>query len=113
MAPPLLSLRDVRVADGRNLMFDGVDIGLEKGARACLVGRNGAGKSTLLRMLVGTVAPDDGERTVRPGLKIAMVAQEPVIEGETLEAYVRTGGGAGAPGALGPGIVRPRSRSQY
>ena len=92
MAPPLLSLRDVRLADGRNLMFDGVSVGLEKGARACLVGRNGAGKSTLLRILAGTAAPDEGERTVRPGLKIALVTQEPVIEGESLEAYVRAGG---------------------
>ncbi len=92
MAPPLLNLRDVRLADGRALMFDGVNIALEKGARACLVGRNGAGKSTLLRILAGTAAPDEGERTARPGLKIALVAQEPVIDGESLEAYARAGG---------------------
>ena len=94
MAPPVLSLREVRLADGRMQLFDGVNLGLETGVRACLVGRNGAGKSTLLRMLVGSLAPDDGERIARPGLKIALVAQEPAVTGATLEAYAQAGGAA-------------------
>ena len=53
MAAPILSLRDVRLVDGRRMMFDGVDLALETRARACLVGRNGAGKSTLLRFSQG------------------------------------------------------------
>jgi ABC-type Mn2+/Zn2+ transport system ATPase subunit len=88
MAAPILALRDVRLADGRRLMFDGVDLGLERGARACLVGRNGAGKSTLLRVLAGRTAPDSGERFVTPGLRIALVDQEPRIEGDTLRVPV-------------------------
>ncbi|MGH7024654.1 MAG: ABC-F family ATP-binding cassette domain-containing protein [Caulobacteraceae bacterium] len=92
MAPPVLALRDVRLADGPRMLFDGVDIALERRARACLVGRNGAGKSTLLRMLQGQIAPDDGDRIVSPGLRIALVAQEPTIEGETLEAWATAGG---------------------
>ena len=50
---PVLALKDVRLADGPRMLFDGVDLALEPGVRACLVGRNGAGKSTLLRMLAG------------------------------------------------------------
>jgi ATP-binding cassette subfamily F protein uup len=92
MPPPVLQLRGVMLADGRNLMFDGVDLALEQGARACLVGRNGAGKSTLLRMLAGWTAPDAGERTAQPGLKVALVAQEPVINGASLEAFASGGG---------------------
>ena len=94
MAAPILSLRDVRLADGARLMFDGVDLGLERRVRACLVGRNGAGKSTLLRILAGTVATDGGERFATPGLKVALVAQEPAIEGESLLAYASAGGAA-------------------
>jgi ATP-binding cassette subfamily F protein uup len=92
MAPPLITLRGVRLVDGPRMLLDGVDLQLEKGARACLVGRNGAGKSTLLRILAGLAEPDDGERIVRPGLKIAMLAQEPAIDGETLGAWVMKGG---------------------
>ena len=33
MAPPIISLRDVRLVDGRRAMFDGVDLGLEARAR--------------------------------------------------------------------------------
>ncbi len=93
MPAPILQLRGVKLADGHSLLFDGVDVMLEKGARACLVGRNGAGKSTLLRILAGTAAPDAGERTSAPALKVALAAQEPVIAGASLEAFATAGGG--------------------
>jgi ATP-binding cassette subfamily F protein uup len=94
MAPPLLALRGVRLADGPRWLFDGVDLALEPRERACLVGRNGAGKSTLLRILAGTAAPDDGERTLPPGTRITLVAQEPALVGATLRDFAITGGAA-------------------
>ncbi|MBV9995288.1 MAG: ATP-binding cassette domain-containing protein [Caulobacteraceae bacterium] len=74
------------------MLFDGVDLALEPGLRACLVGRNGAGKSTLLRMLAGLIEPDGGERTMAPGTRIAVVAQEPAIGGQTLREHACAGG---------------------
>ena len=94
MAAPVLALRDVRLADGPRWLFDGVDLGLEARGRACLVGRNGAGKSTLLRILAGQTAPDDGERIVTPGLRVVLVSQEPLLEGETLLDFAAAGGAA-------------------
>ena len=64
MRAPILALKDVRLADGPLMLFDGVDLALDARVRACLVGRNGAGKSTLLRILAGQIEPDGGERTV-------------------------------------------------
>src|SRR5579862_7772428 len=90
--PPIIALKDVRLADGPRMLFDGVDLGLEPGVRACLVGRNGAGKSTLLRVLIGLTEPDGGERTLTPAARISLVAQEPDIAGETLLAYASAGG---------------------
>ena len=82
MRAPILACKDVRLADGPVMLFDGVDLGLEAGVRACLVGRNGAGKSTLLRVRAGESEADGGERTVTPGTRIGFVTQEPAIAGE-------------------------------
>jgi ABC transport system ATP-binding/permease protein len=92
MKPPVLALKDVRLADGPLMLFDGVDLALEARSRACLVGRNGAGKSTLLRILTGNAQPDAGERTAAPALRIAYVPQEPPVTGATLLDYATAGG---------------------
>jgi ATP-binding cassette subfamily F protein uup len=94
MAAPLLALRDVHLVDGRRELFAGVDLGLEAGGRACLVGRNGAGKSTLLRILAGTASPDSGERFAAPALRITLVSQEPEIAGASLLDFATAGGAA-------------------
>ena len=90
--PPIIALKDVKLADGPRMLFDGVDMALEAGVRACLVGRNGAGKSTLLRVLAGQTEPDGGDRALTPGLRVTFVAQEPVVTGESLADYASAGG---------------------
>ncbi|MDB5469170.1 MAG: elongation factor 3 [Caulobacter sp.] len=92
MRPPILALKDVRLVDGATTLFDGVDLALEPGVKACLVGRNGAGKSTLMRLLMAQIQSDAGERVVSPGARISVVPQEPKIVGETLLDYATAGG---------------------
>ncbi len=92
MKAPILALKDVRLADGPRMLFDGVDLALEARVRACLVGRNGAGKSTLLRVIAGEAQADSGERTITPGTRIAFVPQEPQIVGATLLDHAVAGG---------------------
>jgi len=92
--PPIMAMRDVRLADGAVQLFDGVDLALEPRVRATLVGRNGAGKSTLLKIIAGQIEPDGGERFLQPGTRSAFVPQEPVIAGETLTEYAIAGGAA-------------------
>ena len=92
MRAPILALKEVRLADGPMMLFDGVDLALDARNRACLVGRNGAGKSTLLRILSGQIEADAGERTVTPGTTVAFVPQEPEIVGETVLDHATSGG---------------------
>jgi ATP-binding cassette subfamily F protein 3 len=58
----VLELHTVHKAYGRQVVFDRVDLHVERGDRIAIVAPNGAGKSTLMRMLAGTEPPDRGER---------------------------------------------------
>ncbi|MGE3843873.1 MAG: ABC-F family ATP-binding cassette domain-containing protein [Vicinamibacterales bacterium] len=72
----VLELRGVRKAYGSNVVFDGLDLHIERGDRVALIGPNGAGKSTLMRMLSGTEPPDAGSRTVGHEVVMQYFAQD-------------------------------------
>jgi urea transport system ATP-binding protein len=50
---PLLNLSDVTVSYGQTPVLFNVDMAVEKGEIACILGRNGVGKTTLLRSVIG------------------------------------------------------------
>ncbi|MEA3412244.1 MAG: ATP-binding cassette domain-containing protein [Pseudomonadota bacterium] len=92
---PLVTLEKVSLAYGHRPLLDGVDLELRRGERVCLVGRNGEGKSSLLRVIAGEAAPDDGTLRIRPGMRVAGLAQE---AGATPEETVFDLVAAGLPG---------------
>ena len=79
--PPVLLLgcQAVSKAYGSRSLFEGLSFGLFEGDHVGLVGLNGSGKSTLLRILAGIEPPDSGGRSVRGGVRVAFVAQDPVL----------------------------------
>src|SRR6266850_639489 len=79
--PLLLSCEAVSKAFGSRSLFDGLTFGLFEGDQAGLVGPNGSGKSTLLKILAGVTTPDAGARSVRGGVRVGYVPQDPVFAG--------------------------------
>jgi ATP-binding cassette subfamily F protein uup len=77
--PLLLSCQAVSKAFGTRSLFDDLSFGLLEGDQAGLVGPNGSGKSTLLRILVGIETPDRGTRSLRGGVRVGYVPQDPVF----------------------------------
>src|SRR5690349_1145536 len=80
MAPAvLLSCEAVGKAYGTRSLFEGLSFGLLEGDQVGLVGPNGSGKSTLLRLLAGVDEPDSGTRSVRSGVRVGYVPQDPTF----------------------------------
>lgn len=72
----LLSMRGVSLSFGGQQLLDKVDLQIESGDRACLVGRNGTGKSSLLKLLCRTFPPDSGEIQCARTTRIAYLPQD-------------------------------------
>ena len=77
--PLLLSCQGIGKAFGARSLFDDLSFALFEGDQAGLVGPNGSGKSTLLKILSGAEPPDRGSRSLRTGVRIGYVPQDPVF----------------------------------
>ena len=87
--PLLLSCEAVSKAYGTRRLFDSLTFGLCEGDQAGLVGPNGSGKSTLLKILAGIEAADRGSRSLRGGVRVGYVPQDPLFPtGHTVDAVV-------------------------
>ncbi|WP_254446479.1 ABC-F family ATP-binding cassette domain-containing protein [Ruegeria sp. HKCCD8929] len=60
--------------DGRQIVRS-FDLLVQRGDRVAFVGPNGVGKTTLLKMLLGEVAPDEGEVRLGTNLEVAVFDQ--------------------------------------
>lgn len=76
----LLVLSDACLAFGHVDLLSRADLSLAEGERIGLIGRNGTGKSSLLKILAGMQKADSGALQLRQGLRIAAVAQEPLLD---------------------------------
>lgn len=79
--------------NSERMVLDGVDLAFYPGAKIGVVGSNGSGKSTLLRIMAGVDKEFDGTARPKPGTKIGYLAQEPVLEGETVMDCIKVRSG--------------------
>jgi ATP-binding cassette subfamily F protein uup len=92
---PFIRLENVSLAYGPRPLLERASLEVRRGERVCLVGRNGEGKSSLLRILGGEVKPDAGTVWVRPGTRIAHLAQDVAQDSDETVFDVVAGGLAG------------------
>ncbi|MFK4446600.1 ATP-binding cassette subfamily F protein 3 [Caballeronia udeis] len=90
----MISVRNVTLRRGVNVVLDSASVTFTPGEKIGLVGRNGAGKSSFFGLLNGTLHEDSGEFSIPAAWKMGQVAQEMpeteqsatdfVIEGDTV-----------------------------
>ncbi|GFM80025.1 phosphate ABC transporter ATP-binding protein [Pseudomonas cichorii] len=64
-AEPLVSLRDLHLSFGSNLVLKGIDLDVQRGQAVSIIGPSGSGKSTILRCITGLLQTQRG--TIRVG----------------------------------------------
>ncbi len=80
----VVSLKGVHKAYGSRIIYEGLDFGIRRRERWCVMGVNGAGKSTLLKLVTGTTEPDEGSVSIGASVKLGYFAQHAMdlLEGE-------------------------------
>ena len=61
---PIIFIRNANIFQSKNLVLSNVNLLVEKGEFAYLIGRTGSGKSSLLKMLYGDVELTEGEAEI-------------------------------------------------
>jgi phospholipid/cholesterol/gamma-HCH transport system ATP-binding protein len=60
----VLSVSDLHIAFGSNVVLDGFNLQLHKGECKVVLGRSGSGKSVLIKCIIGLLRPDSGSITM-------------------------------------------------
>ncbi|MCD4829018.1 MAG: ABC-F family ATP-binding cassette domain-containing protein [Candidatus Cloacimonetes bacterium] len=80
MAENLVSVENLAKQMAGKTLFTASSFGIERGDKIGLLGVNGCGKSTFLRILAGEETPDDGRVTLRGGVRLHWLPQQPRLD---------------------------------
>ena len=75
----MVAVRDLHFTRGSRLIFDGVDIDIERGKITAIMGPSGTGKTTLLKLIAGQLKPDSGTVTV-DGLDVHRLSRDRLFD---------------------------------
>lgn len=71
----MISVKDLKLAYGKRVLFEEVNLNFTKGNCYGVIGANGAGKSTFLKILSGEIEPNKGAVEISPGERLAVLKQ--------------------------------------
>ncbi len=72
----LISLKNISLSFGTQIILDQANLEITKGQKICLIGRNGTGKSTLLKIIEENVIPDGGEIITHNNAIVSSMVQD-------------------------------------
>jgi ATPase subunit of ABC transporter with duplicated ATPase domains len=72
----VVMIEDLHKAYGKHVVYDGLDMIIQRGERWAIMGANGAGKTTLLRMIAGALEPDSGSVRIGASVQMGYFAQQ-------------------------------------
>ena len=72
----MIRMEDVSISFAGNSLLENTNIQLNKSEKIGLIGRNGSGKSTLLKLLLKSIAPDEGKIIIPKNYKIGILKQD-------------------------------------
>jgi len=61
------------------VLFEGLNFGLNYGDKVALIANNGSGKTSMLKIIAAKDVPGTGKVTVRNGIRIGYLEQEPIF----------------------------------
>ncbi len=71
----MIKIQGLKKSFSTQVLFDDLNMSINRGEKVGLVGRNGHGKSTLFQMILGNIEPDAGLISVPKGYKIGYLQQ--------------------------------------
>ena len=77
-----LSVENISKSYGERILFEQLFFGLSKGDKMALIANNGSGKSTMLKIIAGKDVSESGKITVRNGIRIGYLEQDPLFNEE-------------------------------
>ncbi len=90
-----LSVENLEKNYGERVLFEGLTFGLAQGDKMALIANNGTGKTSLLKIIADKDVPNHGKVTLRKGIRIGYLDQQPdfdenlsvkeLIEGSQIE----------------------------
>jgi ATPase subunit of ABC transporter with duplicated ATPase domains len=72
----VVTIENLHKAYGKHVVYDGLDMIIQRGERWAIMGANGAGKTTLLRMIAGALEPDSGSVKIGASVQMGYFAQQ-------------------------------------
>ena len=87
-----LSAENLTKSFGERILFENINLGLEKGDKMAMVAANGAGKTSILRILAGKeVSDNEGKVAIRNGARIGFLEQEPILNSSlSISDYIKS-----------------------